>query len=164
MLNLILPPEISGTITTALERAGRREVGGVLLAEHVGPDEFAVREVTVHRRGALASFVRLIEDAVGRISSFFQNSKHDYSRFNYLGEWHSHPSFEVEPSPKDDASMWEIVQDPKVGANFVALLVVKLDPVGKLLASAHAYLPDGAKHRGIVTIKTEDSEASLRIR
>jgi [CysO sulfur-carrier protein]-S-L-cysteine hydrolase len=44
MLNLILPPDISGRIKTALEKAGRREVGGVLLAEHVGSDEFAVRE------------------------------------------------------------------------------------------------------------------------
>jgi len=51
--------------------------------------------------------------------------------------------------------MREIVQDPKVGANFVALAVVKLDGAGSLLASAHAYLPDGSKHRGLVTIKTD---------
>jgi hypothetical protein len=161
MLNLILPPEISRTITTALEKAGRREVGGVLLAEYVGPDEFAVREITVHRRGTIAAFVRLIEDALGRITSFFQ---HDYCRFNYLGEWHSHPSFEPEPSGRDDASIREIVQDPKVGANFVALLIVKLDSAGNLIASAHAYLPDGGKHRGTVTIKMDGGESRTRIR
>jgi len=49
--------------------------------------------------------------------------------------------------------MREIVQDPKVGANFVALLIVKLDGAGNLLATVHAYLPEGEKHRGIVTIK-----------
>ncbi len=155
MLNLILPPDISGKIRSALEKAGRREVGGVLLAEHVGPDEFAVREITVHRLGAIASFVRVIEDALSRITSFFRDVNHDYRHFNYVGEWHSHPSFEPEPSGKDDESMWEIVQDPKVGANFVALLVVKLDGAGNLLASAHAYLPDGGKHRGSVMIKTK---------
>jgi hypothetical protein len=47
--------------------------------------------------------------------------------------------------------MREISQDVKVGAIFVAILVVKLDGAGNLLASAHAYLPDGGKHRGIVT-------------
>lgn len=155
MLNLVLPPEISKIITTALERAGPREVGGVLLAEHVGPDEFVVREITVHRRGAVASFVRMIEDAVGRIMSFFRSAKHDYRRFNYLGEWHSHPSFEPEPSGADDASMREIVQDPTVGANFIALLIVKLGSTGGLLASAHVYLPDGSKHPGTVTVKLD---------
>lgn len=154
MLNLILPPDIVGEIESALKKAGRREVGGVLLAEHVGPDEFAVRKITVHRLGAIASFVRLIEDALARINSFFQDVNHDYRRFNYVGEWHSHPSFEPEPSPRDEASMLEIVQDPKVGANFVALLVVKLDGAGNLLASAHAYLSDGGEHRGTVTIIT----------
>jgi hypothetical protein len=123
----------------------------VLLAEHVGPDEFAVLEITVHRLGAIASFVRMIEDAIARITSFFQDVNHDYRRFNYVVEWHSHPSFEPEPSPRDDASMREISQDVKVGAIFVAILVVKLDGAGNLLASAHAYLPDGGKHRGIVT-------------
>jgi len=90
MLNLILPPDISGKISAALEKAGKREVGGVLLAEHVGPDEFAVRDITVHRRGAISSFVRVIEEALGRIAEFFQGVNHDYVRFNYLGEWHSH--------------------------------------------------------------------------
>jgi proteasome lid subunit RPN8/RPN11 len=163
MLNLILPVEISRTITTALEKAGRREVGGVLLAEHVGPDAFAVREITVQGRGAIASFVRLIEDALGQITSFFRDSKRDYRRFNYLGEWHSHPSFEPEPSGRDDASMWEIVQDPKVGANFVALMIVKLDPASSLVASAHAYLPDGRKRRGTVTINTDDHHPNVRM-
>jgi proteasome lid subunit RPN8/RPN11 len=162
MLNLILPPEISGTIKGALEKAGPREIGGVVLGEHTGADEFTVREITVHTPGAIASFVRLIQDALGRITSFFQNTKHDYRRFNYLGEWHSHPSFVPEPSDRDDASMWEIVQDPKIGANFAALLIAKLDGEGNLLASAHAYLPDGGKHRGTVTIKTQDVESSAR--
>jgi hypothetical protein len=80
MLNLILLPDIAEEIESALKKAGRREVGGVLLAEHVGPDEFAVREITVHRLGAIASFVRLIEDALARIKSFFQDVNHHYRR------------------------------------------------------------------------------------
>ena len=155
MLNLILPREIADVIKNALEKAGRREVGGVLLAEHVGPDEFAVREITVDKRGAVASFVRRIEHALARITAFFHGVNHDYRQFNYLGEWHSHPSFEPEPSGRDHASMHEIVDDPKVGANFVALLIVKLDVTGNLVATAHAYLPNGIKHRGTVTMTAD---------
>src|SRR5690606_29903325 len=84
MLTLILPPEQNDLLLVALRRAGRREVGGILMGEHAGPNLFIVREMTVHRRGAFASFVRRIEDAIGRLRAFFQKTGHDYTRFNYL--------------------------------------------------------------------------------
>ena len=152
MLTLSLPPDITETITTALRNAGHREIGGVLMAEHIGPNEFTVKNLTVHRRGAIASFMRLIEDALGQLRTFFERANHNYIRFNYIGEWHSHPSFEVEPSATDHASMRQIIEDPKVGANFVVLLVVKLNSQGSLVASAHTYLPDGTHSRSVVRL------------
>jgi len=146
MIVLILPLELRQRIKAALRKAGTREVGGVLMAEHLGPNRFLVKEITVHRRGAFASFVRLVEDAVGRLRSFSEQSRHEYTRYNYIGEWHSHPSFEPIPSHKDDASMTEIVQDPTVGANFSVLLVVILIN-DELVATLHTYLPDGTKHQ-----------------
>jgi [CysO sulfur-carrier protein]-S-L-cysteine hydrolase len=91
--------------------------------------------------------VRRIEDALGRLTSFFVRTNPDYRRFNYIGEWHSHPIFELEPSFKDDASMMEILLDPAVGARSVVLVLVKLDVRGCLLANAYLYLPDAARHR-----------------
>jgi hypothetical protein len=145
MIVLILPLQLRQTIKAALRKAGTREVGGVLMAEHLGPNRFLVKEITVHRHGAFASFVRLVEEAVGRLKSFFEQSRHEYTTYNYIGEWHSHPSFEPIPSPKDDVSMIDIVQDPAVGANFAVLLVVKLIR-DELVATLHTYLPDGTKH------------------
>ena len=150
MLKLLLPGEVSRAISSALRKAGVREIGGVLMAEHIDHNEFVVRDITIHRRGALASFVRRMEDAVGRLRLFFDRAGHDYTRFNYLGEWHSHPSFTPEPSGKDDLSMLQIVQDQTVGANFAVLLVVKLDVHGRLVGTAHTYLPDGSKGRSVV--------------
>ena len=147
MLTLILQPNVTQKIVKTLAKAGRHEIGGVLMAEHLGRNEFTVRDLTVHSRGALASFVRRIEDALVHLRSFFLRTNHDYVRFNYIGEWHSHPSFDLEPSPKDDASMIEIVLDSTVGANFVVLLLVKLDLHGGLLANAHLYLPNATRMR-----------------
>lgn len=144
-LTLILPPEQAEILLSALNRAGRREVGGILMGEHVGPNEFAVREITVHRRGTFASFLRRIEDAMGQMRAFFRKTDHDYLRFNYIGEWHSHPSFEPIPSRTDDAAMLQIVQDEEVGANFAMLLIVKLGPNGRLAATAHTYFPSGSR-------------------
>jgi hypothetical protein len=44
----------------------------------------------------------------------------------------------------------KIIQDHDVGANLVVLLIVKLNAVGQLLASAHTYLPDGSKYLSVV--------------
>ena len=150
MIELVIPAEIREALRSALDDAGKREVGGVLMAEHVGPNRFELKEVTVHRRGTLASFIRRIEEAIGRLASFFDRTKHDYARFNYIGEWHSHPIFEPEPSGRDDLSMMEIVRDQDVGANFAVLLVVKLDESGQLVGTLHTYLPDGSKYRSDV--------------
>lgn len=156
MLSLVLPPEVVEILLVALQKAGRHEIGGILMAEHVGLNEFKVTDVTVHRRGGVASFVRRIEDAIGKLRSFFHQTDCDYQRFNYLGEWHSHPLFEPIPSRRDDASMFEIVDDESIGANFAVLLIVKLDPHGQLVGTAHTYLPDGVRARSTIIFGTRD--------
>ncbi|MFC3396352.1 Mov34/MPN/PAD-1 family protein [Brenneria rubrifaciens] len=153
MITLILPREQHRLLTATLRKAGRREVGGILMGEHVGPNIFAVREMTVHRRGGLSSFVRRIGDAIGNLRSFFRESGYDYERFNYIGEWHSHPSFSPYPSRTDDLSMLQIVQDEAVGANFVVLLIAKLGVEGELVSTAHTYLPEGARILSIIKVE-----------
>ena len=145
MLKLILLPEVAEEITIALCKSGDREIGGILMGEHAGPSEFKVTKITVQKRGGISSFIRVIEDAVGKLNNFFRQSNNDYSRFNYMGEWHSHPLFTPYPSSKDDSSMLEIVMDETVGANFVVLIIVKLTPDGGLIGTAHTYLPNGVK-------------------
>lgn len=145
MITLILPPEQHDLLLAALRKAGRREVGGILMGEHAGPNVFIVRKISVYRRGAFASFLRRVEDAIGSLQTFFRETDYDYARFNYIGEWHSHPSFEPCPSRTDDLSMLKIVQDETVGANFVVLLIAKLGAEGELVSTAHTYLPDGTR-------------------
>lgn len=152
MLSLILPPEVAEIFLVSLQKAGRQEVGGILMGEHIGLNEFKVTHVTVHRRGGIASFVRCIEDAIGKLRLFFRQTEYNYQRFNYLGEWHSHPLFEPIPSRKDDVSMFEIVQDDSIGANFAVLLIVKLDSARQLVGTAHTYLPNGRKVTSTIII------------
>lgn len=145
MLKLILTPEITEEIAMALQNSGSREIGGILMGEHTGSNEFKVTKITVQKRGGISNFVRRIEDALGKLSIFFRQSNNDYSRFNYIGEWHSHPLFSPFPSSKDDTSMLAIIMDKTVGANFVVLLIVKLMPDSGLVGTAHTYLPNGLK-------------------
>lgn len=152
MLTITVPPEMTLRIHKALEAAGDREIGGVVMAEHTGHNHFTVCDITVHRRGSIASFVRHVGEAIRGIQRFFLRTGGEYSRFNYLGEWHSHPLFQPEPSQKDDASMREIVQDKGVGATFAVLLVLRLGTGNAVVGSAHTYLPDGSKHRSVLDL------------
>jgi integrative and conjugative element protein (TIGR02256 family) len=111
----------------ALREAGKREIGGILMGEHIGADEFRVASFTIQRRGGtIVRFVRIVEHAISALTRFFRETGSDFTRFNYLGEWHSHPSFAPYPSSEDDASMKKILLDDKVGANFVVLIVAKM--------------------------------------
>lgn len=154
MLTLICPADLIPRIGAALEDAGGHEIGGILMAEHIGPNQFTIADLTVHKSGSLTSFVRRIEEAIGQLEAFFERTNCNYTRFNYIGEWHSHPSYELEPSYLDDAAMMRIVLDHALGTTFAVLLLVKLDSEGRLQAKAHVYMPNSARERCNITYKT----------
>ena len=151
-MNLLLPPEFESRLVEALARAGRREVGGILMGEHLAPYVFRVKDLTVQREAGTAfSFVRLIEQVVEPLRSFFRKTKHQYTRFNYLGEWHSHPLHPLIPSERDSAAMTDIINDEEVGARFAVLLLVKLGLNGHLESSVTLYRPGVEPSRGAVS-------------
>lgn len=125
----------------------------MLFGEHTGPDTFRVVEATVHAVGRFASFIRVITDGFARLDAFFRATQHDYTRFNYLGEWHSHPSFAVHPSSTDVATMQGIVDDPQTRALFIVLMIVKLESAD-LLAGAWAFFPQGEPRVCRVVLET----------
>lgn len=153
-MQIRVPEAVARQLVDALKQAGIREVGGVMMGEHVGEDLFGVAEVTVQRAGTVAAFVRAVWDAVTSLKQFFVKKNHHYTRFNYLGEWHSHPSFQLHPSDRDSATMWGIVEDPEVGANFAVLLIVRMQD-GELDGRAFVYLP--GKKMQPVTLVLEGS-------
>lgn len=146
MLRITVPADVQATLRNALSKAGDRECGGVLMGEHLGVNHFVVRALSVQKPGALASFVRRLAGALKAIKAFCGSTGNDYTRFNYLGEWHTHPLFSVQPSARDHATMRDLAMDQRVGANFVVLLIFRLNG-GALEGSAHTYLPDGKVHR-----------------
>lgn len=164
MLILNLPRSTLDMLLTELETAGCREIGGILMGEQLSPGRFRVTEMTFQRPGGwVAHFVRSAKSALAALKHFFDRSGHRYQQFNYLGEWHSHPSFAAIPSATDHASMLEIVADPKTGANFVVLLIVKLTHARSLEAGLMVYLPDGTAFSGRLDFE-ESGSAALRAR
>ena len=147
MAKILLPIKIADRMVEALQKAGRRETGGILMGEHVTENTFRVIDITIQRQpGTFASFIRALSGIKPALRRFFRRTYYEYTRFNYLGEWHSHSSFALEPSSTDFQSMLQIVQDPAMGVNFAVLIIVRLD-LEALRLAAYLFLSDGTFKR-----------------
>jgi proteasome lid subunit RPN8/RPN11 len=139
-MNLQVHPDQLQSIARHLARAQRREIGGVLVGEHVSEDLFRVVDLSFQRSGgAVACFVRRPEEHESFFAEFFQRTGKNFERFNYLGEWHSHPSFPVHPSAVDHDQMQAIVEDGANAPLFAVLIVVRLAGSTEVELSATAY-------------------------
>jgi len=129
------------------------------MGEDLGGELFRVVDISVQRSGGTHScFIRNPKDHQAYLQAFFARTGQDYTRFNYLGEWHSHPSFEAVPSGPDIETMQSIVSDPEVGANFLALLIAKRS--GKQIeATATIFMPATAPSS--VPLSAEPDEENL---
>ena len=114
------------------------------MGEHVDKAEFRIVDLTIQKQfGTAMFFLRLVRDAVGSLKKFFKQTGHNYRKFNYLGEWHSHPTFPPLPSLHDIKSMQEIVTDSDTGANFAVLIIVQLNRSQEIDVTATVFLKDG---------------------
>ncbi len=128
----------------ALRLAGTKEIGGQLFGEQLAPSDFCITELSIQaRRGSFARFVVDLVEAGRNALRFFDRTEHQYKRFNYIGEWHSHPSFDVEPSNKDVETMMNLVTDPTFKGSFAVLMIVRLDD-DELAMGAWLFNPHGS--------------------
>jgi len=123
-----------------LHEAGGKEIGGLLMGEHLHDDVFRLAEISVQRTGGTHSgFMRAPEAHQAQLDAFFEQTGNNYARFNYLGEWHSHPHFTPLPSDEDLNTMQSIVDDPMANVNFLVLLIVRLASQQTMQMTATAF-------------------------
>lgn len=126
MIRVSIPDAVVDRMRQALRRAGSREIGGILMGEEIESGSFRVVDFSVDEvSGTRAHFVRDAKHHIVALDAFFQRTGHDYQRFNYLGEWHSHPGFPPLPSSTDIDSMEDLVAGERA-VDFGVLLIVKL--------------------------------------
>lgn len=117
---------VKSKLRKALKAAGSREIGGVMMGEQIAPGHFRVIDLSIDSQtGGKAHFVRDSGAHSEALEAFFLRTGHQYDRFNYLGEWHSHPRFSVTPSSQDVSSMIDLVEGER-GIEFAVLLIVRL--------------------------------------
>lgn len=139
MIDIILSSRCAHKLKKELRLAGVNEIGGVMAGEHLADGRFLVKALSVQRNGTAASFARDPVQHRKFMRRFHLLTGHNTERFNYLGEWHSHPSFLALPSPPDLRTMQGEIEDREQTASFLVLLVIKLDRNGGLIGSTHAF-------------------------
>jgi integrative and conjugative element protein (TIGR02256 family) len=121
-------------------KAGKREIGGMLMGEDVGGQIFRIVDFSVDmERGTFSSFTRDSSKHDLALQTFFKETGADYKRFNYLGEWHTHPSFSVAPSVNDINAMQGIVNGDG-NVDFAFLFITKLRWIWQFECSAHLFI------------------------
>ncbi len=122
-----LVPKVVVGLRKALRKAGTREIGGMLFAEQIAPGKFRIVDFSLDPNvGSPTFFTRDPAAHQDALSTFFEKTGGDFARFNYLGEWHSHPSFPVHPSLDDVRTMTDLVERSRKGITFALLLIVRL--------------------------------------
>ena len=124
-LGIQVAVQVQDEIAQALRHAGVRKTGGMLFGEVVTPHRVRIIEATVEGEGSFASFTRRVSRGKRFSRRFMKKHAHAYQQYNYVGEWHSHPSFTLSPSITDSESMRGILQEIP-HAHFVLLLIVRL--------------------------------------
>lgn len=162
-MKLLLPLKIVERLRHEI-RGRMREIGGVLVGEHVADETFRIVDISVQLSGGTAAhFVRDPVQAKAFLDKFFLRTDHAYQRFNYIGEWHSHPRFVPLPSGEDCTTMLELVHDPAVGVNFAVLIIARHRLLGGMQLSAtmfrRGYDPESVQ----VEIEGADAPARLTI-
>ena len=98
----------------------------MLFAEQLAVAHFRVVDFSLSAHsGSRTTFVRDPKQHRQALDDFFCRTGHDFSRFNYLGEWHSHPSFSTHPSLDDIETMTDLVENNEE-TTFAALMIVRL--------------------------------------
>lgn len=127
-MRLEIPNDQISALHEALASAGTKEIGGQIFGEQLAPSHFLASELTFQkRRGTFSRFIVDLIQAARDALQFFDRTQHRYTRFNYIGEWHSHPSFDVCPSITDIETMRELVRDPDFKGHFAVLMITKLE-------------------------------------
>ncbi len=152
-MRLRLPFDQIKLLRETLRKAGVKEIGGQIFGEQLAPSDFKATEFTFQKRpGTLARFIVDLVQTACDAMRFFDRTEHNYTRFNYIGEWHSHPSFEVHPSGTDIATMRGLVTDHEFQGNFAVLMIIRLDE-DTLACGAWLFDPSGQKQP--VTLEME---------
>lgn len=126
-MKIIVPKEIANKIFIAMNKAGIKETKGALFARFISRNCYEIEDVFISKVKGTNVFSNLIVNYSYRKfeKQYFKNHNYDYRNHNYIGDWHSHPLFECNPSNYDVDEAFDELNNSN--ANFLIQLIVKIN-------------------------------------
>ncbi len=140
-MKIVIPKKMCIKLKKELNRMGFYETRGSFFAERVNDDLFVINDIYFSRKQGTVSFIQMI---IGSDYHRFQNIYHkkhkfEYKKFNFIGDWHSHPSFSCNPSRYDVKEAKDDLEHSN--ANFIVQCILKLIN-NNLTGNAYVYYRD----------------------
>ncbi|MEP1353723.1 MAG: Mov34/MPN/PAD-1 family protein [Tateyamaria sp.] len=143
-----------------LRKGGIREIGGWLVAEQIAPGEFELVGFTVDLEvGTHDRFHSVPSLHTEQLDQLLALNGNRVGRVDYLGEWHSHPTFPPVPSEMDMAAMIDMVENS--GPSFAALVIVRLFGTARIEATLTTFQRGLPPVNGRLIIDDAGSETTV---
>lgn len=137
-MKIIIPKKITTKIYNQVVKHSPNETKGALFAEKLDNTTFKIDDVYFESKVGNIAFVELINNNKYKKyqKNYHKQNNYDYTNHNYIGDWHSHPMFELFPSNFDQQ---EVIRDlEKSNAKFLIQIIVKVIN-NKLIGNAFYY-------------------------
>ncbi len=160
-MRLRIPSDVINRWRKEVSRAGAREIGGILFGEQLAEGDFRVVEARQQRfgGGTCTRFHRRGAGARKQVLALHKQFGDDPERFNYLGEWHTHPNAPVWPSLQDEVTMYQLLADQGEAVNFLVLVILKVDEEEGLQIGAMTFLSSGHRIRCEIEIENDQPDS-----
>lgn len=137
-MRIIVPKKITNKIFAAVNKAGTKETKGALFAKYVSYNCYEIEDVYISKVKGTNVFSILIVNCSYRKfeKQYFKKYNNDFENHNYIGDWHSHPLFECNPSNYDVHEAFDELENSN--ANFLIQLIVKIEN-NKLVGNCFLY-------------------------
>lgn len=125
-MKIIIPKKLTKKIFIQVKKCRLNETKGALFARKISDEMFEVDDVYIEKKVGSFAFVELVNNEKYQVyqNCYHEKSGHDYIHHNYIGDWHSHPSFVLYPSSYD---IEEVKKDlKKSNARFLVQVIVKI--------------------------------------
>lgn len=124
-MKIIMPKTISKKIYQRIKETSPNETKGALFAKKINDDLYEIDAVYFEKIIGTYAFVKLYNNEAYKKFQEKYHAKHlnDYETHNYIGDWHSHPSFECYPSSYDRLEVESDLQ--KSNAKFLIQMILK---------------------------------------
>lgn len=125
-MKIIVPKEISNKLIEVIVQHNPYEIKGSFYAEQIKENFFIIDDVYVSEISGNRFFSNLIVNA--RYKKFerdyYSKKNFIYTKYNYIGDWHSHPSYECIPSDYDRKEIRKEFRNSN--ANFLVQFIFKV--------------------------------------